>query len=103
MVIKTDCLQELSVTKLSGVTTDAKVGLRHPRACNLELTALYKQYLIRSPAALHRLLVQNVEFHIRFTQKWLLAAPKKRCSGISRIGREPEGSSRSRGSRRKIS
>jgi hypothetical protein len=102
MVIKTDCLQELSVTKLLGVATNAKIDLRHPKACKSEPTALYKQYLIRGPAALDRLLLQNVEFHTRVTRKWLLAAPKKRCFGISRIGRKPERSSRSKGSGRKI-
>jgi hypothetical protein len=59
MVIKTDCLQELSVTKLLGVAKNAKIDLRHPKACKSEPAALYKQYLIRSPAALDRLLLSE--------------------------------------------
>jgi hypothetical protein len=102
MVIKTDCLQELSVTKLLGVAKNAKIDLRHPKACKSEPAALYKQYLIRIPAALDRVLIQNVELHARVTRKWLLAAPKRRCFGISRVGREPGRSSRSKGSGRKI-
>lgn len=76
MVIKTDCLQELSVIKLLGVTINAKVDLGHPKACNSEPTALYEQYLLNSPAALVRLLLQNVEFHMKATRKLLLEVPK---------------------------
>lgn len=101
-MIKTDCLQELSVTKLLCVATHAKIDLRYPKACKSERTALYKHYLVRSPVVLDRLLLQNVEFHSKVTRKWLLAPPKKRCFGISRFGRESERSSRSKGSGRKI-
>ena len=77
MVIKTDCLQELSVTRLLGVATNAKIDLRHPKACKSEPTALYKQYLIRGPAALDRLLLQNVEFHTTVTRKMATCGPQK--------------------------
>jgi hypothetical protein len=62
IVIKMDCLQELPMIELLGVATSFTIDLlRYPKACEPELMAVHRHYLMTTPVALQRVLLMN--FH----------------------------------------